>query len=140
MLFKCFGITESRKSFAFETTCATHVHVKTLLKCKETGYRLHLIYLWLPSADIAVQRVASRVKEGGHKCSEETIRRRYISGLKMMLTTYLPLVEKAFIMSTIEDCEIAHGEYHAIAEKTSDVLTVLDHIIWQKMNQMAGEI
>jgi predicted ABC-type ATPase len=57
----------------------------------ETGYALRLFYLWLPSADLAVQRVQGRVREGGHHVPEETIRRRYPRGLANLFELYIPL-------------------------------------------------
>ena len=55
---------------------------------KTTGYRLELFFLWLPSADLAVARVANRVSQGGHSVPEETIRRRFDSGLRNLFHAY----------------------------------------------------
>ena len=52
-----------------------------------TGYQFHLVFLWLPHPDMAVARVAARVREGGHDVPEETIRRRYEAGLVQLLQT-----------------------------------------------------
>ena len=53
-----------------------------------------LVYLWLPSADLAVARVADRVRMGGHHVPEETIRRRYHAGLRNFFRLYMPLATK----------------------------------------------
>ena len=52
-----------------------------------------LIYLWVPSPDFSVARVAQRVRSGGHDVPEETIRRRYFLGLKRFFGTYQALVD-----------------------------------------------
>jgi len=51
-------------------------------------------WLWLPSADLAVQRVATRVKEGGHNIPEEVVRRRYRRGLGNLFELYQPVVSR----------------------------------------------
>jgi predicted ABC-type ATPase len=47
-----------------------------------TGYAVKLIFLSLPNAEMAVQRVAARVVQGGHNIPEATIRRRFSGGIK----------------------------------------------------------
>ncbi|MBW8077828.1 MAG: hypothetical protein GJU76_07095 [Gallionella sp.] len=49
---------------------------------QDAGYSIKLIFLSLPNADLAVQRVAVRVAQGGHNIPEATIRRRFASGIK----------------------------------------------------------
>jgi predicted ABC-type ATPase len=63
-------------SFAFETTCSGLGHVRLLQRCRAAGYRITLIFLWLPSANIALSRVARRVSRGGHRIPNEVIVRR----------------------------------------------------------------
>jgi predicted ABC-type ATPase len=56
-----------------------------------TGYQFHLVFLWLPHPDIAVARVAARVRTGGHDVPEETIRRRYEAGQSNFFRLYQPM-------------------------------------------------
>jgi predicted ABC-type ATPase len=58
------------------------------------GYRVELFFLSLPSADVAVQRVAERVRQGGHNIPEATIRRRFDAGLRLLTDVYQPLVDQ----------------------------------------------
>ena len=51
-----------------------------------TGYQVHLYYLWLASADVAVARVRRRVELGGHDVPEAVIRRRYRRSLANVAT------------------------------------------------------
>jgi predicted ABC-type ATPase len=55
------------------------------------GYDFHLVFLWLSSADLAVERVRSRVGLGGHSVPQPTIRRRYAAGLRNFFTVYRPM-------------------------------------------------
>ena len=43
---------------------------------------------------MAVQRVSKRVSEGGHNIPEETIRRRYVSGIKNLFSIYSNIVDR----------------------------------------------
>jgi predicted ABC-type ATPase len=63
--------------FAFETTLSGLAHRRTIHRLRESGYETHLVYLWLPSPDTAVERVRTRVRLGGHDVPERDVRRRY---------------------------------------------------------------
>lgn len=131
MLDRIDGLIKSHTHFAFETTCAGHHHVKTLRQAKAAGYLTTLIFLWLPSADMAVQRVRSRVKQGGHAIPEATIRRRYIAGLKNLVALFLHLVDRAVIY---DSTALVGTPAAKIAEKTEFGLTIIDSARWQQIN------
>lgn len=82
------------ENFAFETTLAARTFAQFLRKCKAQGYRINLIYVWLESAELAVNRVAQRVASGGHNIPENIIRRRYERGKKNFVELYLPLADR----------------------------------------------
>ena len=69
------------ESFAFETTLAGLVYVRRIGRWRAQGYHVSLIFLRLPDADVAIARVAERVRQGGHHIPEEVIRRRFAAGL-----------------------------------------------------------
>jgi predicted ABC-type ATPase len=75
-------------SFAFETTLASRSLAPWLTQLKRDGYAVHVMFLWLPSADLAVERVADRVAMGGHRVPEDVIRRRYRTGLRNFFLLY----------------------------------------------------
>ena len=54
------------KSFAFESTLASQALARRLERLKKRAYRIHIVYLWLPTAELAIARVAERVRAGGH--------------------------------------------------------------------------
>lgn len=84
---------EKRKSFAFETTLSGLIYSRLIPKWQTEGYYISLIFLWLPSPDIAVARVDKRVQAGGHNIPEATIRRRYTRGYKNFVHIYSKLVD-----------------------------------------------
>lgn len=67
---------------------------------KETGYRASLVFLWLDSADLAIERVRERVRMGGHNIPEETIRRRYDRGVRNLFELYIPVVDAWSVRDT----------------------------------------
>jgi predicted ABC-type ATPase len=91
MLRRLDELAMQRVSFAFETTLASRHFAAWLTKLKASGYQFHLLFLWLPSADTAVLRVATRVRLGGHGVPEATVRRRYDRGLLNFFELFQPL-------------------------------------------------
>lgn len=79
--------------FAFETTLATKMLCTRVRAWHDAGYKVHLFFFWLPSSELAIHRVASRVRAGGHYVPDETVRRRYDSGLNNFFRLYRPLVD-----------------------------------------------
>jgi predicted ABC-type ATPase len=79
-------------SFAFETTLSGRLYARMIPQWRAAGYHVKLIFLSLPTVDLAVARVAARVKQGGHNIPENVIRRRFDSGLKNFYNIYRTLV------------------------------------------------
>ncbi len=92
MLERLHALAGQRVDFAFETTLAGRTQAGWLDGLRQTGYSVHLIYFWLKSADLAVARVADRVRMGGHLIPEATIRRRYPRSLRNFFQLYRPVV------------------------------------------------
>jgi predicted ABC-type ATPase len=91
MLTRLRELGRQRVSFAFETTLASRSFLPWIKELIGEGYRFHLLFLWLPSADLAVNRVAGRVRMGGHNVPEDVIRRRYRAGLRNFFELYRPV-------------------------------------------------
>jgi predicted ABC-type ATPase len=84
---------EDNESFAFESTLATRSYVSRIMNLRRMGYEFHLLFLYLRSADLAVERVATRVRAGGHHIEEAVIRRRYQRGLANFFNLYQPIAD-----------------------------------------------
>lgn len=65
-------------SFGLESTLSGRSYVRILKDCKRHGWRITMLYLWLPRPEDAVERVARRVQEGGHGVAPDVVRRRYL--------------------------------------------------------------
>lgn len=81
MLNRIENLFHERKSFAFESTLSGISYLEMIRKAKELGYYVVLFFVWLKSTDMAVERVASRVKKGGHNIPTAVIKRRYEKGI-----------------------------------------------------------
>lgn len=77
MLDRLRDLAGEGRDFAFETTLASKSFAPWLRTLQRRGYAFHLVYLWLPTVELAIARVAERVRRGGHAVAEGTVRRRY---------------------------------------------------------------
>lgn len=93
MLERLHELAEARRTFAFETTLASRSFAPWIARQKGAGYLLRLLFLYLSSPNLAYERVAARVRLGGHDVPEEVIRRRYRAGLQNFFTLYRPLAD-----------------------------------------------
>ena len=91
MLSRLRDLAQHRRGFAFETTLASRHFAPWLRGLRESGYSVDILFLWLPSPDLAVARVRSRVMLGGHDVPEAVVRRRYRRGLQNFFELYQPL-------------------------------------------------
>ena len=80
-----------REDFATETTLASRSLAPRIRRLQEAGYEFQLLFFWLASPELNIQRVAERVQRGGHHIPEDVIRRRYVAGLKNFFNLYKPL-------------------------------------------------
>jgi predicted ABC-type ATPase len=80
-------------SFAFETTLAGLSYLAHIKRWRAQGYHVSLFFLALPNAEVAVARVAARVRQGGHHIPEDVIRRRFAAGLRNFEQAYKPAVD-----------------------------------------------
>ena len=97
LLTRIKELAEARQDFAFETTLAGRSYVRLISGLRQSGYNVILFFLWLPSAEMAMARVASRVRKGGHDVPEPTIRRRFQAGLRNFFQLYAPLVNSWYL-------------------------------------------
>jgi predicted ABC-type ATPase len=94
MLSEIARRVRKRESFAFETTLSGQVYARMIPEWRRAGYRVRLVFLSLPDAEMAIARVAMRVKQGGHSVSRPVIRRRFEAGLRNFKDLYMHLVDK----------------------------------------------
>ena len=81
-------LAKARADFAFESTLSGLTYVNRLKRWKTAGYQIEIIFLRLNSPQLALRRVASRVKQGGHDVREADVLRRFQRGWRNFLAAY----------------------------------------------------
>jgi len=86
-------LAESRVDFAFETTLSGLTYVRRLQRWKQAGYRVEIVYLRLRSTQLALRRIAARVRQGGHDVPRSDVVRRFKRGWENFESVYRPLAD-----------------------------------------------
>ncbi len=98
MLRRLDELGKQHQSFGFETTLASRSYALRLQPWKAAGYSIHLVFLWLQSEEMAIERVRLRVQAGGHHIDEATIRRRYNRGVINFHSLYQLLANRWVVL------------------------------------------
>lgn len=120
MLLKMRRLLERKEDFCIETTLATRFLLRMIKEAQEDGYYVTILYLWLSSPDLAVERVKARVVAGGHNIKEETVRRRYHVGLHYLFRDFMPICDRWILYDNSEN------KFALVAESSENGLTVRD--------------
>jgi predicted ABC-type ATPase len=81
------------RDFGFETTLSGKSYLRLLTHLKAQAYRIHLYFLWIKNVDIAIERIADRVRRGGHSVPQDVVRRRFKKGMVNLFRLYRPLLD-----------------------------------------------
>ncbi|MGB3531175.1 MAG: hypothetical protein WBB35_17575 [Saprospiraceae bacterium] len=128
MLNRISELLSKDKTFAFETTLATKSYKNLILEAKSKNYQISLVFFWLEKVQIAIERVATRVREGGHDIPTDVIKRRYIYGLKNLFDIYIPLADNILLFDN------SFGQPKLIGKKTMEnEFQILDDKIFYKL-------
>ena len=132
MIMKIRYLLKKQKDFGIETTLATRTLLKTIRMAQEAGYTVTLLYFWLNSPDLAVERVAARVGTGGHDIPEETIRRRYRVGIDYFFHDYAPICERWILADN------SQIPFRVIAEGSkNDLINIRDEATYEQIRRQA---
>ena len=134
MLKRINELLETNVNFAFETTLATKSYKSKIREAKKKNYSVTLLFFWLQSVDLAIERVKIRVAEGGHNIENEVIRRRYKNGIKNLFEIYLPIADEVMIFDNSE------GKHDLIAKKTIETeVDIFNEIKFNKLKKQYYE-
>ena len=134
MITKIRYLLKKQKDFAVETTLATRTLLKTVRMAQNAGYTVTLLYFWLNSPELAIERVRARVEAGGHDLPEETIRRRYQVGIDYFFHYYSPICERWILADN------SQIPFRVIAEGSrTETLTIKDEETFGKIKEIAVE-
>ena len=134
MLLKINYLFRRLEDFAIETTLATRSLKKMVKYAQSNGYEVTVLYFWLNSPDLAVERVKARVAAGGHNIPEATIRRRSVVGLHYFFEDYVPLADRWILA---DNSEIP---FKVVAEGRKDGLIIKDSEKYDRIKEVAYSI
>jgi len=130
MLERLHAVAITGADFAFETTMAARP-LPLVQQCQDEGYTVNVLYIWLQSVELAIQRVAVRVRSGGHSIPEETIRRRYATGRKNFVSLYMPLADSWWVYDNSNEAPFPIAE----GNLTENVIHHREH--WHNITSFA---
>ena len=94
MLERIQELLSQDETFAIETTLSTRAYRNMVLQAQSKGYQVELVFFYLPSPQMAIHRIAHRVKNGGHHVPDDVVIRRYYRGLNNLKDIFMPIVDK----------------------------------------------
>ena len=128
MLMKINYLLEREADFAVETTLATRSLLKIVQQAQQIGYEVMILYFWLNSPELAIQRVRDRVAAGGHHIPDSVVRRRYVMGLQYFFETYVPVVDRWVLADN------SRSPFTVVAEGSKQLIYIKDNekyrLIW----------
>ncbi len=86
-------LASERVDFAFETTLSGRTYVRRIEAWKRAGYRIEIVFLRLSSVDLALRRIESRVRQGGHDVPKRDVVRRFKRGWENFQKIYGPMAQ-----------------------------------------------
>ena len=134
MIMKIRYLLKKQLDFGIETTLATRTVLKTVKMAQAAGYTVTVLYFWLNSPELAIERVKARVEAGGHNIPEETIRRRYKVGIDYFFHDYAPICERWVLADN------SQIPFRVIADGSKlDVINIKDRETYEKIRKIAQE-
>jgi len=127
-------LVAANADFAIETTLSSRSLAPRIVRMREAGYQFQRVFVWLESVDLAIERVAERVRQGGHDIPEAVIRRRYLAGARNLFSLYIPITDT---WRVFDNTRLADMSLVATGGKRERTL-IYNPVIWQNIVQ-AGQ-
>ena len=118
--------------FAFESTLAGKTYVHLIKEAKSKGYSVYIFFLWIPSMQLAKERIRQRVKQGGHHVSDADVKRRLDRSLSNFFGLYMPLADAWDIFDN------SGMEPILIVKSNEKGLQIFDKALYQRWVQSGG--
>ena len=115
--------------FAFETTLSGKLYVNLFKSFKKKGYKIHLFFLWIPEAELAISRIKSRVAQGGHDVPVQDVLRRFDRSMTNFFTLYQPLADSWMLFDNAGVIPVL------IAQGKNGKVRIIDRNLYDKIIQ-----
>jgi predicted ABC-type ATPase len=134
MLERIDGLLKEKEDFAFETTLSTRSYKNKVIDAQKKGYKVTLLFFWLRTPELAVERVKSRVLEGGHDIPQDVVLRRYLKGIRNLFEIYIPIVDEWMVVDNSET------NFEIISQGAKDnTITIVNLEKWKKIKEIVYE-
>ncbi len=124
------NLLDAKQDIAFETTLSGKIWIKLIKDARTLGYHIEIYFIFVESVDLAIQRVANRVKEGGHNIPGDTILRRFPRSLNNFRSIYQKLVDNWWLFNNTNNSAII------IAAKPNGKEIVFDQIKYNLFQEL----
>ena len=132
VLQRIHDLAKANNDFAMETTLSGRTYVQLLRRIHEWGYQIHMFYLWLPSPEMSLQRVADRVKRGGHDVPKADVRRRFPRTLNNLFNLYW------FLLDSLYFFDASNVEPSLIFEQVEGQVQICQQAKYEKIRKKVG--
>ncbi len=134
MLQRIDELLNREVDFAFETTLSTRSYVSLVKRAQQKGYEVTLLFFWLSSPEMAMERVAKRVSKGGHNIPADVIERRYYRGIRNLVSLYIPLCDRWFVINNMNTGSLVVARGFGSLEET-----IIESDIWKVILDQAND-
>ena len=90
-------LLEHRTGLAIETTLSGRSALRFMRRAREAGYRITLVYVGVDSPETSLDRVRSRVIDGGHDVPPDALARRYPDSMGK-LPEALVIADRSYVL------------------------------------------
>ena len=115
--------------FAFETTLSGKAYISFLKDLKKKGYSINIFFLWIPNAELAIDRIKDRVAGGGHDVPANDVKRRFHRGVYNFLNHYKPLADTWLLFNN------ADAVPKLIAQDKGGKAEIIDKVLFEKITK-----
>jgi predicted ABC-type ATPase len=130
MLKRINDLIDMKIDFAIETTLSSRNYISKINEFQKKDYEVVLIYFWLNTPVLAIERIKERVRKGGHFIPDEIVNRRYYRGINNLLKYFIPLSDYWLVFDNSSQNAALVAEGIKGLEKK-----IFNDEIWQEINR-----
>lgn len=134
MLERIKDLINLNVTFAIETTLSSKTLKFQIESAKNKGYEIVLLYFWLKSPELAIERICERVLKGGHLIGDEIVKRRYYRGLRNLFEIFIPLSDYWTIIDNTTTNPVT-----VVEKDLENYLKILDEKLYNYIKELANE-
>jgi predicted ABC-type ATPase len=118
------SLINKAESFLVESTLSGVSFERTILRLKQAGYEVTIIFIFLGTPEACVARIRERVRKGGHGIPEADIRRRFSRSIKNFWIRYRTLANCWYLFYN------GTAQFHEVAMGGGEVIEVRDETLF----------